>query len=245
MSAAKSTQPASGASRPGRIWILLILAFIFGSLLISIIGISTQEPGEDFQDVAGAGDSQRIFGGVRQLGDRLGREDAPIQIQYFVDVQNSTYQDQFLETIPQVVTRQVRDGDVQLLLRNRSLSRNATQISFFGVQAATEQDYGWQYAYLMVRNQEEAEQRRLTEDFLETIARAIPNLEPLIWQDDFEAGLEPGSQMSKDLEAQDELAIQLDIRDAPAFVVAGPGGTEILQDAPGLDELELAIAEVR
>lgn len=232
-------------SRPGRIWVLLILAAAVVGLGIGIVGIATQEPGEDFKNVVGAGDSQRIFGGVRQLEDRLGSDDAPVQVQVFTDVQSSTYQQQFLDTIPPTVTRQVRDGDVKLLLRNRSLTRNATELSFYGVEAAAKQGYGWQFAYLMVRNQEEAEKRRLNEEFLQTLAEAIPYLEILEWKEDFEEGVKPGSAMEEDLIEQDKLAIQLEIRDAPAFVVTGPSGTEILQDAPGLDELQLAIDKVR
>lgn len=232
-------------SRPGRFWIILILALAIAGLLIGIVGLSTQKPGQDFKDVIGAGDSQRIFGGVRQLDDRLGSEDAPIQVQYFVDAQSSTYKDQFLETILPTVSTDVRSGDVQFLYRNRSLTQNATELSFYAIEAAANQGYGWQFAYLMIRNQEEAEKHRLNEDFLETLAGAIPHLEPLEWKKDFDEGVDPGSEMSADLQAQDELAIKLKIRDEPAFVVSGPSGTEILQDAPDLDSLQLAIDEVR
>jgi hypothetical protein len=240
---APDVKPAGG--RPGRIWVVLLLAAATVGLMIGIVGLSTQEPGEDFQKVAGAGDSQRIFGGVRQLDDRLGSADAPIQVQYFADVQSSTYQDQFLDTIPPITTTEVRDGNVQLLFRNRSLTRNATELAFYGVQAAANQGYAWQFAYLMVRNQEEAEKRRLNEEFLTTIAEAIPHLEIPEWKADFEEGLAPDSDMTRDLQEQDELAIQLEIRDEPAFVVTGPNGTEILQDAPDLESLQQAIDEVR
>jgi len=232
-------------TRPGRIWVILLLTAGIVGLAIGLIGLSTQEPGEEFRDVIGAGDSQRIFGGIRQLDDRLGLDDAPIQIQVFADVQSSTYQQQFLDTIPPVVNRQVRDEEVKLLLRNRSLTRNATELSFYGVQAAAMQGYGWQFAYLMIRNQEEAEKRQLDEKFLETLAEAIPYIDMLKWKEDFEEGVKPGSAMEEDLIAQDKLAIQLEIRDAPAFVVTGPSGTEVLQDGPDLDALQLAIDEVR
>ena len=232
-------------SRPGRIWVILLLGLAVLGLIIGIIGISTQEPGEDFKDVNGVGDMQRIFGGVRQLDDRLGNEDAPVSIQYFVDVQSSTYKDQFLDTIPILVNGPVRDGDVQLLLRNRSLTVNATERSFYGIQAAAEQGYGWQYAYLMIRNQDAAERERLDDEFLRTIAGGIRYLEPLQWQEDFDEGIKPGSQMTRELEDDDKQAIDLKITDAPAFLVSGPNGTELLMDAPGLDELQLAIDEVR
>jgi len=238
--------PARSGSRPGRIWVLLILGLGAVGLMIGIIGISTQEPGSDFDNVVGAGDTRQIFGGVRQLDDRLGSDDAEVQIQYFVDVQSSTYQDQFLETIPPVVSTEVRDGDVKLLLRNRSLTRNATELSFYGVQAAARQGYAWQYAYLMVRNQEEAEKKgRIDDEFLLNLAEAIEKMDPIQWEEDFKEGKEPGSEMEEELIAQDKLAISLEIRDAPAFVVSGPNGTEVLQDGPDLESLELAIAAVR
>ncbi|MGA7398159.1 MAG: thioredoxin domain-containing protein [Solirubrobacterales bacterium] len=231
--------------RSGRIWvILLLLAGILG-LAVGIFGISTREPSQEFKDVNGVGDMQRIFGGVRQFEDRLGVADAPVQVQYFVDVQSSTYADQFLETIPPIVTTQVRNGDVQLLLRNRSLTVNATERSFYGIQAAAEQGYGWQYAYLMVRNQEAAKEARLDDEFLETIAGGIRYLDIFQWKEDFDEGVKPDSEMTRGLEDDDKQAIDLKITDAPAFLVSGPAGTEMLMEAPDLQALEQAIDKVR
>lgn len=244
MSPVKSRTSPDG-SRPGRIWVILLLLAATVGLAIGIISISTQEPGQEFKDVQGVGDMQRIFGGVRQLDDRLGVGDAPVQVQYFVDVQSSAYKDQFLDTIPLMVNGPVRGGDVQLLLRNRSLTINATERSFYGIQAAAEQGYGWQYAYLIVRNQDAAKEARLDDEFMETIAKAIRYLDPIQWKEDFEEGLKPDSDMTRGLEDDDKQAINLKITDAPAFLVSGPTGTELLMDAPGLDELQLAIDKVR
>jgi hypothetical protein len=47
------------------------------------------------------------------------------------------------------------------------------------------------------------------------------------------------------LEEQDKLAIDLELRAEPALVIAGPGGTEILQDTPSLAEIQSAIGAVR
>ena len=51
--------------------------------------------------------------------------------------------------------------------------------------------------------------------------------------------------MNADLQAQDQIAIDLKIRDEPAVVVNGPGGTEIVQDAPDLAEIQSAISAVQ
>ena len=97
----------------------------------------------------------------------------------------------------------------------------------------------------MFRNQELAKDVGLDEDFLTRLAESIENMDIFQWQEDFEAGLEEGSQMNAELQAQDEIAINLEIRDQPAAVVNGPGGTEVVQDAPDLAELQAAIGEVQ
>ena len=237
--------PAKPPPRPGRKRVLLILLVAAVALGIAIVGMATREPSQDYEQAAGTSDSQRIFGGVRQLDDRLGEDGAPVQMQLFLDAQSETYRDQFLNTVPPLVSRKVRGGELKLLYRNRSLTRNATELSFFAIEAAQEQGYGWQYAYLMFRNQDQAKETGLDEEFLQTLAEAIPNLEVPEWKDDFETGLEPGSAIEESLVEQDKLAIDLSIRDEPAAVVTGPNGTEVVQDAPDLDRLLQAIDSVR
>ena len=231
--------------RPGQIRTLVILAVAIGALLIALIGMSTREASNEYEDVQGVQEMRQIFGGERQLDDRLGEDDAPVQMQVFLDAQSSTYRDQFLETIPALVNGPVRSGDLKLLYRNRSLTRNATELSFYGIEAAMKQNYGWQYAYLMFQNQDLAKEQGLDEDFLTRLAESIENMEITEWKQDFEEGLEEGSQMNAELQAQDQIAIDLEIRDQPAAVVNGPGGTEIVQDAPDLGELQVAIGEVQ
>ena len=231
--------------RPGQFRTLTILAVAIGALVVALVGMSTREPSNQYQDVQGVGDMRRIFGGERQLRDRLGEDDAPVQMQVFLDAQSSHYRDQFLETIPALVDGPVREGKLKLLYRNRSLTRNATELSFYGIEAAMNQNYGWHYAYLMFRNQELAEEVGLDEEFLTRLAESIEHLELEEWKRDLEEGLEPRSQMNAELQAQDQLAINLEIRDAPAVVVNGPRGTVTVQDGPGLDAIRGAISEVQ
>ena len=240
-----SEQKAPSESRPGRFWVLLVLVLAFGGLAIGLISTATRKPGHEFEKVLGISDQQRIFGGVRQLDDRLGDENAPVQVQIFTDVQCVECKDQFLETIPPLVSNEVREGDVQLLFRNRSLTRNATELGFYGVEAAGEQGYAWQFAYLLFRNQEEARVVRLDQEFLTKIAESITHLDILEWTKAYTDGLKPGSEMNQVLQDQDTLAFDLKIRAEPAAVVSGPGGTEIVQDSPDLEEIQQAIDSVR
>lgn len=235
----------TGASRPGRLRVVLILVIGLALLSVAIVSMSTREASQEFRGVEGTSEARQTFGGVRQLGERLGFDDAPVQIQVFTDVQSAGYADWFLEVIPGLVNGPVRNGDVNLLLRNRSFSRNPTQLSFYGVEAAAEQDYGWTYAYLVVRNQDLAVEDGLDSTFLGRIAGSIEFLEQPLWRDAYEAGLEVGSEMTTILEDQDKLAIDLQLAAQPAVVVAGEGGTEVLQEAPDLAEIQDAVDQVR
>ena len=143
------------------------------------------------------------------------------------------------------LSRSRRDLYVATVYRNRSLTRNPTELSFFGVEAAAEQDYAWNYAYLVSQNLDLALEIGVDDEFLETIAESIESLDLAVWKVDYEAALEPDSEVMKRLEEQDKLAIDLELRAEPAMVVSGPGGTEVLQDTPGLAEIEAAIGEVR
>ncbi len=107
------------------------------------------------------------------------------------------------------------------------------------------QNYTWQYAYLVVRNQDLAIKQGLDDDFLEMIAESIEFLDLPEWREAYDSGLEPGSEMTASLEEQDKLAIDLRLAAEPAVVVAGPLGTEVLQDAPDATTIENAIAQVR
>ncbi|MCB0858524.1 MAG: thioredoxin domain-containing protein [Solirubrobacterales bacterium] len=231
--------------RPGQFRTLIILAVAVGALLIGLIGMSTREASNEYEDVQGVQEMRQAIGGERQLDDRLGSDDAPVQMQVFLDAQSETYRDQFFDAILPLIDGPVRSGDLKLLYRNRSLTRNATQLSFYGIEAAMKQNYGWQYAFLMFRNQELAKQVGLDEEFLTNLAESIEYLDLPQWKEDFEAGLEPGSSMNADLQAQDQIAIDLEIRGEPAIVVNGPGGTEIVQDAPDLAQIEAAIDAVK
>ena len=224
---------------------IILLAVGAAALLIAIAGIATREPGNDYTRVSGVNDGQRIFGGVRQLGDRLGEQGAPVQVQVFTDVQSVIGAEGFVEVVGPLANAEARQGEVKLLLRNRSLTRNATQLSFFGIEAAAEQDAGWNYAWLMTQNLDLAEEEGIDEEFLELLAESIERVELPIWRRDYRRGLAPDSEMTKRLEDYDKVAIDLELRASPAMVVAGPSGTEILQDTPDLATVRQAIDTVR
>lgn len=236
---------APGPSRPGRWWVLAGLLVAAGALLIALVGLATREPDDRYVRVEGFNEMQRDIGGVRQLGDRLGTTGATVQIQVFTDVQSEIGAEHFREVIAPLANGEARQGEVRMLLRNRSFTRNATQLSFYGVEAAIEQDAGWNYAYLMASNLDLAASEGIDEEFLTELAETVERIEIPVWRRDYRRGLEEGSSVNRRLEDYDKIAIDLELRAAPALIVSGPGGTEVLQDGPDLATVRSAIAAVR
>jgi protein-disulfide isomerase len=231
--------------RRGRIWILLGLAIALGVLGYAIVNISTQKAGPAVVHLAGISEAQEIFGGVPQEGDRLGSSDAPVTIQVFNDLQCSSCREAFLSTIPPLVNAYARPGDVKLLYRHYSNSESPQELGFYGAEAAADQGYGWQYTYLFFRNQGEAEKFGIDQDFLDSVAGGIEELNEPEWLEYLEENGGSDGAISKKLQGYDELGRGLDIRTGQAAIVSGPGGTQTLQDSPSLAEIEAAIKAVK
>ena len=235
---------AEAAPRRGRWMIRAVLGLCIFALGAGLVQLATQKPGADVVRVNGISDMQETFGGVPQLGDRLGSSDAPVKIQIFNDLQCSSCRAQFLSTTPGLVDDLVRSGQAQLLYRHYSVAENPTELGFYGAEAAAEQGYGWQYTYLFFRNQGEAERFGVNQDFLASIAGSIAELDVPAWQKALEQEEGPDGRLTKILNSYDELGTGLSIRARPAAIVNGPKGTRTLQDGPTLAQIEDAVKQV-
>lgn len=244
MSTATPEQAAEAIPRRGRVWVILGLALALLALGYAIVGLSTREASEEVIRIDGVNDSQRLFGGVPQEGDRLGSSNAPVTIQIFNDLQCGNCAEDFLSTIPTLAEEYARPGDVQLLMRHYSNSESVYELGFYGAEAAAEQGYGWQYTYLFFRNQDEAKKFGIDQEFLDSIAGSVGELDAPEWEADLESKGGPDGAITKRLDGYEELGQELGIRVRQAAIVSGPNGTVTLQDGPSLAEIERAIAEV-
>jgi protein-disulfide isomerase len=231
--------------RRGRLRVILILALALFGIGYLVVSVATLKPGNPVVHVAGISDAQGLFGGVPQEGDRLGSSNAPVTIQVFNDLQCAACREDFLGTIPALTERYARPGDAQLLYRHYSNSENVEQLGFFGAEAAADQGYGWQYTYLFFRNQAEAGHFGVDQDFLDSIAGGVEELNGPEWEADLEENGGSGGAIAKRLAGYEELGSDLGIRVRQAAIVNGPNGTRTLQDGPKLAQIERAIEEVQ
>lgn len=240
--------------RRGRGWVILIALLVLIALGYSLVNLATQKPNKNIIHIEGVEQAQELFGGVPQEGARLGSEDAPVTVQVFADEQSSDCREGFLSTIPALTEKYARPGSVKFLYRHYSNSENEIEYGFYGTEAAAEQGNGWEYTYLFFVNQDEAnrfgvseaENHRsgLRENFLESVAGGVEELEAEEWKESFEAAKQEGSAVEASLKAQEELGSKLGIRYGLAMVIEGPNGSETLQENPSLAEVEASIAKV-
>ena len=121
-----------------------------------------------------------------QEGDRLGSDDAPVSIQVFNDIQCSSCRDDFLRTIPTLIERLRPPRQRQVPLPPLLERASPSELGFYGAEAAAEQGYGWQYAYLFFRNQDEADRFGIDQELPESIAGGIEELDIEEWEEDLE-----------------------------------------------------------
>jgi protein-disulfide isomerase len=245
--AAERSDPKPAAMpipRRGRLWIVLALGVGLLALGYAVVNIATQKAGPAVVRIAGIGEAQEIFGGVPQEGDRLGSSDAPVTIQVFNDLQCSSCREDFLSTMPSLAENYARPGDVKLLYRHYSVSESPQELGFYGAEAAAAQGYGWQYTYLFFRNQGEAKRFGIDQNFLDSVAGGIEELNEPEWLDYLESEGQSGGPIDRRLEGYEQLGADLGIRTRQAAIVSGPHGTRTLQDAPSLVAIEAAIEAV-
>jgi protein-disulfide isomerase len=219
---------------------LVALALVGAAILAAIVSISVGEKGPA-PPVEGAQAAQRLYGGIEQAGNSLGSPDAPVTISIFNDLQCTDCADYQLETVPVLVDDLVREGDARLELRHRPVGQTPTTIAAVAATAAGEQGVEWQFAHLVLLNLDQARTSGVDDKFLERVAGSVPGPEFDVerWQRDRE-----DPEIEARVAADDELGAELELA-APAVVVDGPGGTEQLEDAPSLADIERAVEDVR
>jgi protein-disulfide isomerase len=242
----ESAPPASvSMPRRGRLWVIAVLALGAIALGYAVVNISTQKAGRAVVQVAGIGDAQEIFGGVPQAGDRLGSSNAPVTVQIFNDLQCSSCRADFLRTIPGLVGDYARPGGAKLLYRHYSVGESPQELGFYGAEAAAAQGYGWQYTYLFFRNQDEAKRFGIDQDFLDSIAGGVEELNEPQWRSYLDDNGGSDGAIARRLDGYEQLGANLGIRTRQAAIVSGPRGTRTLQDGPTLGQIEVAIRAVR
>jgi protein-disulfide isomerase len=218
-------------------WIpFTILSVATIALLAALISLSVGEHKEEQFTISGAGEVQELIGGIPQLGDRLGSDDAPVTIDVFNDVQCTRCADYQLNVIDPLINEYVRTGAAQMIFRHYPLGGKPVTLGGVAAEAAGEQDRQWQFIEVFVRNLDQVPEQGVNQEFLNEIAATVPKLEVTNWEDAV-----AGDEAEQAARAGNDLGTQLKIPADPAVVVTGANGSQELDSAPTIEEIQAAI----
>jgi protein-disulfide isomerase len=190
--------------------------------------------------LGGAEGSQEMFAGIPQDGTRLGREEAPVTISLYEDFQCPACGQFARETLPEVVERYVKPGEVKLISETLAFLGPDSISTGRAAIAAGEQDRYWNYAYLLFENQGSENSGYATEEFLTNLAEETQGLDVGEWE-----AARDASFVEEELEAAQQRASSEGVQATPTLVVSGPGGETTLRGAVPMSEVEKAVEEVR
>ena len=225
-------------NRPRLVGVIAIV--VIGLIGLAVLAsLSLDDGDEERVEVTGAQEVQRLVGGIPQLGDRLGQDDAPVTVEVFSDLQCEGCDAYHLETIDPLIEDEVRAGEVKLVFRHYSQDADrATGVGGIGAESAGLQDHQWQFIELFFRNQDRiADTGIINQDFLDQIANGILNLNVEQWQRDFNE-----SEVQDALEEDEMAAVSRRLPLDPAVVVTGNARSEELVEEPSLAEIRQAIS---
>jgi protein-disulfide isomerase len=222
-------------------WIPLTLMTIAAvGLLAALISISVGEEEAREIRMEQTGEVQELIAGIPQLGNRLGSDDAPVQISLFIDIQCQSCADYMAAVIDPLIAERARTGGVKILLRHRPVGLKPSTLGAFGTVAAAHQNRGWQYAEIFARNLDKVPESGVDDGFLNEVAAVTPKLDTAAWERDVAS-----DEIQAEAQADDELAFELGIPGATTLIVEGAGGSETLERSPPLAQVEAAIERVR
>jgi protein-disulfide isomerase len=211
------------------------------ALSAAIVSISVGTGGPKVIKLRGADRVQQLVGGIPQDGAEIGPATAPVTISVFNDLQCSTCDDYQLRIVDRLIEEYARTGKARLVFRHYSLGQAETTKAAFAATAAAEQDREWHFVELFLRNQDAAPAGTVSDRFLNNLGNAITELDLDTWRRQMES-----PRVRARVEADGELAASYGLRvNAPSVVVQGPGGSQVLQDAPSRRQIEDAVAAVR
>lgn len=224
-----------------RRWIpITLLSLGAVGLIAAAISLAVGEKRISDIQLEETGEVQELIAGIRQLDDRLGEEDAPVQIFLFTDVQCPRCAEFQADVVDPLIASHVRTGEAKMLFRNFPLGLKPVTLGALAVEAAAMQDRGWQYAEIFIRNLDEVPEQGVNEEYLNEVAAFTPKLDTARWETDLMS-----AAAQEAAEADVEQATELRLPADPILIIEGAGGSEQLEDIPSLEEVEAAIERVR
>jgi protein-disulfide isomerase len=178
--------------------------------------------------VTGASATSALLAGIPQKGLVLGDAKAPVRVVEFADLQCPFCRDYTLSTMPDIVKRYVRPGDVRMEFRSLAFIGSDSVRAARVTQAAAQQNKLWNVVDLAYRNQGRENSGWASDALLRRLAGAVPGLDA-----DRAFAARSGAAVTAQLDAANTLATSSGVQSTPTFLV-GRGSALKAVDAAGL-----------
>jgi protein-disulfide isomerase len=179
----------AGASRRRR---LQLLGGVAGIAVVAVVILAATSgggkgglPNTRHEQNAVEREVASLLGGIPQSANVLGDPTAPVTLEYFGDLECSICQKFTLETLPSIVRRWVRAGDLRIEYHSMETATREPETfkkQQIAAYAAGAQDRAWYFLETFYHEQGEEGSDYVTEAFLEGIAKQVPGLNLTQWQ---------------------------------------------------------------
>jgi protein-disulfide isomerase len=154
--------------------VVLVLAAAIAAAALALTGNSSSSGGEKLQDVAAV---HRLFAGVPQRGNVLGRPSAPVTLVEYVDLQCPFCQAFETQVMPKLVARYVRTGEVKVVMRPIAFIGPDSERGRLAALAAARQNRLFDFSELLYFNQGAENSGWLDDALIRRAAGSIPGLD--------------------------------------------------------------------
>jgi len=165
--------------RRQRIWLLAGTALIAAVVVVGLLLVSSggKDDGGDPDKIQGKADIQAMLTGIPQQGQTLGKATAPVTLVEFADLQCPFCKEFADNVVPRLVQDYVRTGKLKMVFQPLTFigpdSERAARVAL----ASGQQGKLWNFTELFFRNQGVEKTGYATDEFLRSIAAAVPGLD--------------------------------------------------------------------
>ena len=214
--------------------LIVAVAIVVVALLVVLSQLGSGESGS-----ASNVDVGKLYSGIPQDGTTLGKSAAPVTVYLYEDFQCPVCGQFSHDTFPELVSRNVRDGEVKIISEPLAFIGSDSVEAARAALAAGEQNRYWQYASLLFENQGRENSGYVTSDFLQGVAHDTPGLDVNEWDAELR-----GSSFTSELEAAQSKAQSDGVNATPTLVISGPNGQKKLVGPEDYAQISDAINQV-
>jgi protein-disulfide isomerase len=225
--APRTAAPSRAIDR--RWWIAIgVGALAIVAVLVAVSVLTTRRGDDSGADRAaeagtplpGSAEVREMLRGIPQDGESLGAADARVTLVVYADPQCPACAGFAVQTLPELVERYVRPGDVRLEYRGVAIIGPDSTTGLEAAYAAGLQSKLWDFSDVTYLNQGDENSGWLDDDFVRAAAASVPGLDVARVLED-----RGSAEVERQLEAAQSQAEDAGIEGTPTFQVGRSDGT--------------------